>query len=118
MPLTVLHGPSTDLVRQGGRLTDSGNIIVSRLVPFNLVKEAWFCVPNDNDRRSFDLIAKVMDERLEDELVFFGFPPISYPPRLQEGTDTGSHHEPAMRHADWTPLRREGKVAVCPCGLS
>ena len=69
MPLAVLYVPSTCLIRQGGRITDSGSIIVSRPVPFNFVKEAWFCVPNDNDRRNFDLIEKVMDERLEDELV-------------------------------------------------
>ena len=67
MPLTVLCIPSMDL--QGGRITDSGNIIVSRPVPFNLVKEAWFCVPKDNDRRGFELVEKIMDERLEDELV-------------------------------------------------
>ena len=51
MPLAVLYVPSTNLIRQGGRITDSGNIIVSRPVPFNFVKEAWFCVPNDDDRR-------------------------------------------------------------------
>ena len=69
MPLTVLCIPSMDLVRQGGRITDSGNISVSRPVPFNLVKEAWFCVPKDNDRRGFELVEKIMDERVEDELV-------------------------------------------------
>ena len=45
MPLVVLYVPSTDLIRQGGRITDSGNIIVNRPVPFRLVKEVWFCVP-------------------------------------------------------------------------
>ena len=33
MPLVVLYV-----------LTDSGNIIVNRPVPFRLVKEVWFCV--------------------------------------------------------------------------
>ena len=49
--------------------TDRGNIIVNRPVPFNLVKEVWFCVPKENDRRGFELIEKIMDEQLEDELV-------------------------------------------------
>ena len=69
MPLAVPYIPSADLIRQGGRITDCGNIIVSRPAPFNLVKEAWFCVPKDNDRRGFELVEKIMDERLEDELV-------------------------------------------------
>ena len=69
MPLAVPYIPSADLIRQGGRITDCGNIIVSRPAPFNFVKEAWFCVPKDNDRRGFELVEKIMDERLEDELV-------------------------------------------------
>ena len=69
MPLAVLYIPTVDLVRLQGRITDSGNIIVNRPVPFSLVKEVWFCVPKDNDRRGFELIEKIMDERLEDELV-------------------------------------------------
>ena len=32
-------------------------------------KEIWFCIPKDNDRRGFELIEKIMDERLEDEMV-------------------------------------------------
>ena len=69
MPLIVLYIPTVDLVRLQGRITDSGNIIVNRPVPFSNVKEVWFCIPKDNDRRGFELIAKIMDERLEDELV-------------------------------------------------
>ena len=69
MPLAVLYIPTVDLVRLQGRITDSGNIIVNRPVPFSLVKEVWFCIPKDNDRRGFELIEKIMDERLEDELV-------------------------------------------------
>ena len=57
-----------DLVRLQGRITDSGNIIVNRPVPFSLVKEVWFCVPKDNDRRGFDHIEKIMGEDLEDEM--------------------------------------------------
>ena len=45
MPLAVLYIPTVDLIRLQGRITDSGNIIVNRPVPFNLVKEVWFCVP-------------------------------------------------------------------------
>ena len=69
MPLAVLYIPTVDLIRLQGRITDSSNIIVNRPVPFNLVKEVWFCVPKDNDRRGFELIEKIMDEQLEDELV-------------------------------------------------
>ena len=69
MPLAVLYITTVDLVRLQGRITDSSNIIVNRPVPFSLVKEVWFCVPKDNDRRGFELIEKIMDERLEDELV-------------------------------------------------
>ena len=36
MPLVVLYVPSTDLIRQGGRITDSGYIIVNRPVPSDL----------------------------------------------------------------------------------
>ena len=36
MPLVVLHVPALDLVRLQGRITDSGNIIVNRPVPFSL----------------------------------------------------------------------------------
>ena len=69
MPLIVLYIPTVDLVRLQGRITDSGTIIVNRPVPFSNVKEVWFCIPKDNDRRGFELIAKIMDERLEDEFV-------------------------------------------------
>ena len=68
MPLVVLHVPVLDLVRLQGRITDSGNIIVSRPVPFSLVKEVWFCIPKDTDRKTFDHIEKVMDGDLEDEM--------------------------------------------------
>ena len=67
--MAVLYIPTVDLIRLQGRITDRGNIIVNRPVPFNLVKEVWFCVPKENDRRGFELIEKIMDEQLEDELV-------------------------------------------------
>ena len=51
--------PSQDLVRQGGRITDSGAILVSRPVPFKLVKEACLLVPSSRDHRSFELIEKI-----------------------------------------------------------
>ena len=60
---------SHDLIRQGGRITDSGTILVSRPVPFKLVKEAWLLVPSSRDYRSFELIEKILDEKLENELV-------------------------------------------------
>ena len=62
------HPYTVDLVRLQGRITDSGNIIVNRPVPFSLVKEVWFCIPKDNDRRGFDHIEQIMDEDLEDEM--------------------------------------------------
>ena len=95
MPLAVLYIPSADLIRQGGRITDSGNIIVSRPVRFNLVKEAWFCVPKDNDRRG-----KIMNERLEDELV------LDYQP------------SPILRDfkKDRTPARIMGLLCDMPTG--
>ena len=68
MPLVVLHVPALDLVRLQGRITDSGNIMVNRPVPFSLVKEVWFCIPKDTDRKTFDHIEKVMDGDLEDEM--------------------------------------------------
>ena len=64
MPMAVLYIPTVDLIRLQGRITDSGNIIVNRPVPFNLVEEVWFCVPKENDRRGFELI-----EKFEDALV-------------------------------------------------
>ena len=45
---------------------------MSRPVPFKLVKEAWLLVPSSRDYRSFELIekfSKILDEKLEDELV-------------------------------------------------
>ena len=69
MPLVVLYAPSTDLLRQGGRITDSGNIIVNRPVPFRLVKEVWFCVPEGDIEGNCEILEKIMDESLEDELV-------------------------------------------------
>ena len=69
MPLVVLYVPSTDLIRQGGRITDSGNIIVNRPVPFRFVKEVWFCVPEGNTEGKYEILEKIMDESLEDELV-------------------------------------------------
>ena len=69
MPLVVLYVPSTDLIRQGGRITDSGNIIVNRPVPFRLVKEVWFCVPEGDIEGNCEILEKIMDESLEDELV-------------------------------------------------
>ena len=100
MPLAVLYIPSADLIRQGGRITDSGNIIVSRPVPFNLVKESWFCVPKDNDRRGFELVEKIMGERLEDELV------LDYQP------------SPILRDfkKDRTPARIMGLLCDMPTG--
>ena len=69
MPLAVLYIPSADLVRQGGRITDRGTILASRPVPFKLVKEAWFCVLSSRNSTSLELIEKILDEKLEDELV-------------------------------------------------
>ena len=54
---------------QGGRVTENGTILVSRPIPFKLVKEAWFCVPKEEHRTTFDLIKKIYHEKPEVELV-------------------------------------------------
>ena len=69
MPLAVLHVASNDLAREGGRVTDSGVIMVGRPVPFAFVKEVWFCVPDPRNTYSFALVEKIFDERLEREMV-------------------------------------------------
>ena len=51
MPLVALYIPSQDLVRQGGRIADSGTIVVSLPVPFKIVKEVWLLVPSSNHYR-------------------------------------------------------------------
>ena len=50
----ALHSIPGSHIRQGGRITDSGTILVSRPVPFKLVKEAWLLVPSSRDHRSFE----------------------------------------------------------------
>ena len=68
-PLVVLYVPINELVRMGGRITDSSNILLSRNVPFSLVKEVWFCAPNQNDNHSFEYVEKIYDEELVYEMV-------------------------------------------------
>ena len=68
LPLVVLYVPIIDIVRAGGRITESGIIVCSNPIPFRFVKEVWLCVPNDRHRRKFDLTEKILDYELEDEI--------------------------------------------------
>ena len=103
MPMVVLYIPTVDLIRLQGRITDSANIIVNRAVPFNLVKEIWFCIPKDNDRRGYELVEKIMDEQLEDELVL----EYQASPILRE----------FKKMKNRTSQRREREVAAQSCDL-
>ena len=119
MPLVVLYVPSTDLIRQGGRITDSGNIIVNRPVPFRLVKEVWFCVPEGNSEGKYEILEKIMDESLEDELVldykaspiFDGYKRYRTPAHVMT-------HDHSLRNADRTTSSGEGEVTARACGSS
>ncbi|CAE7949678.1 unnamed protein product [Symbiodinium sp. KB8] len=68
LPLVVLYVPIIDIVIAGGRITESGIIVCSNPIPFRFVKEAWLCVPNDRHRYRFDLVEKILDYELEDEI--------------------------------------------------
>ena len=63
----VLYVSIRDLVRQGGRLTESGIVIVNRAIPFRRVREAWLGIPDVIHRWKFEEVEKVLDYELEDE---------------------------------------------------
>ena len=66
----VLYIPAIDLIRPGGKLTGSGIVIVSRPIPFKLVREIWFCVRDPNDLYAFGISEKILEDyELEDEVV-------------------------------------------------
>eukprot|EP00439_Symbiodinium_sp_Y106_P043044 s1558_g5.t1 len=108
MPLVVLYV-----------LTDSGNIIVNRPVPFRLVKEVWFCVPEGNSEGKYEILEKIMDESLEDELVldykaspiFDGYKRYRTPAHVMT-------HDHSLRNADRTTSSGEGEVTARPCSSS
>ena len=53
-PLVARYIPTRDLVRVGGKVTNSGIIIVSRSIPFKFVKEKWICVPEKTSHCELD----------------------------------------------------------------
>ena len=110
MPLTVLHVPSTDLVRQGGRLTDSGNIIVSRPVPFNLVKRPGFACQTAMTEE-----ASISSRRswMNDSRVSWYWISTHLLSSTASRRNGHRHYEPAMRHANWTPLCRLQRRKGC-----
>ena len=68
IPLVTLYVPILDIIREGGKVTESGVIICSRPVPFRLVNEVWVCLPDVRQRQGFDHVEKILDYELEDEL--------------------------------------------------
>ena len=67
-PLVTLYIPIVDLVREGGKVTESGAIMCDRTVPFYMVKEMWLCIPGNNQSGSFEEVEKILDYELEDEI--------------------------------------------------
>ena len=67
-PMVVLYVPIRDLLRQGGKVTESGIVIVSRAVPFRLVKEVCLRIPDVNHRYKFEIVEKILDHELEYEV--------------------------------------------------
>ena len=85
----TLYVPSVDLVRQGAHLSESGVFLGERTLPRKLVKEAWFCVPvgpYPGHSWKFDIIDKILDYSLEDEVV----QEADFHPRIRHGHITGS----------------------------
>ena len=59
-PLAVLYFPTPEIIRLGGKLTESGMVIVSRPIPFKFVKEIWFCIPDPDDMYAFETIETIL----------------------------------------------------------
>ena len=68
LPLVTLYIPTIDLIRAGGKVTESGVILCSRPIPFRLVKEVWICLPSSERGQPFEQVEKILDYELEDEL--------------------------------------------------
>ncbi|OLP75894.1 hypothetical protein AK812_SmicGene44242 [Symbiodinium microadriaticum] len=67
-PLVTLYIPIIDLVRAGGRVTESGAIMCDRTLPFYLVKEMWLCIPGNDQSGGFRQVEKILDYELEDKI--------------------------------------------------
>ena len=74
-PMVTLFIPIVDLIREGGKVTESGVIMRERTIPFYLVKEVWLCIPYTDrcipytDRRhGNEIVEKILDYELEDEI--------------------------------------------------
>ena len=68
LPMVTLYIPIIDLIRVGGKVSESGVILCSRTVPFHLVKEVWLCLPDTARGRTFDQVEKILDYELEDKI--------------------------------------------------
>ena len=67
-PMVTLHIPIVDLIREGGKVTESGVIMCDRTVPFYLVKEMWLCIPGNDRGDGYQEVEKILDYELEDEI--------------------------------------------------
>ena len=78
-PMVAFYIPSIDLIRQGGRITGNGVVIIPTELPFSMVKEAWFLVPSSRDAHRFEHVEKILDETIENEIVLeFNASPIHH----------------------------------------
>eukprot|EP00439_Symbiodinium_sp_Y106_P046467 s5635_g5.t3 len=68
LPLVVIYVPIIDVIRAGGKVTESGSFLCSNTIHFRFVKEVWLCVPNDRHRSRYDIVEKILDYELEDEI--------------------------------------------------
>ncbi|CAE7243178.1 unnamed protein product [Symbiodinium sp. KB8] len=67
-PMVTLCIPVVDLIRAGGKVTESGVIMCERTIPFLLVKEIWLCIPDLTRRNVYEQVEKILDYELEDEI--------------------------------------------------
>ncbi|CAE7444742.1 unnamed protein product, partial [Symbiodinium sp. KB8] len=63
----IVAGTEIEDSASGGRLTESGIVIVNRAIPFRRVREAWLGIPDVIHRWKFEEVEKVLDYELEDE---------------------------------------------------
>ena len=68
IPLVTLYVPIIDIIRERGKVTESGVIICNRPVSFRLVKEVWVCLPSRRQHHGFDHVEKILDYEVQDEL--------------------------------------------------
>ena len=62
-PMVTLYIPIIDLIREGGRVTESGASMCDRTLPFYLVKEMWLCIPGNDQSGGFQEVEKILDLR-------------------------------------------------------